>query len=129
MSHFTRVRTKITDREMLKRALGDLKHSFREDTIVRGYMGAKLKAEVVVAPGGDYDIGFERANDGNYQVVADWWGVSKDAGLSERDFLAPVTQRYAYHTVVEQVAKQGFQIVQEATGSDQTLKVTVRRWS
>lgn len=129
MSHFTRVRTKITDREKLKHALADLKYQFKEDAVVRGYQGAKLKAEVVVKLSGEYDIGFERGSDGTYQVVADWWGVHKDNGLQENTFVQPVSQRYAYHTVVEQVAKQGFQVVQEATGADQTLKVTVRRWA
>ena len=129
MSHFTRVRTKITDREKLKHALADLKYQIHEDAIVRGYQGAKLMAEVVVRMKGAYDIGFERSSDGTYQVVADWWGVQKDDGLGEQSFVQPVVQRYAYHTVVEQVAKQGFQVVQEATGADQTLKVTVRRWA
>ena len=129
MSHFTRVRTRITDREKLKRALTDLKHNYRENTVVRGYQGANLNADVVVAPGGDYDIGFEKGADGNFTVVADWWGVTQACGLREKEFVDPVVQRYAYHTVVEQAAKQGFQVVQETTGADQTLKVTVRRWS
>ena len=129
MSHFTRVRTRITDREKLKLALGDLRHSYKEDTVVRGYMGQKLKADVVVSPGGAYDIGFEKAKDGSYQVVADWWGVTQECGLKEQDFLQPVVQRYAYHTVGEQVAKQGFQVVQETVGADPTVKVTVRRWA
>jgi hypothetical protein len=31
--------------------------------------------------------------------------------------------------VVEQVAKQGFSVVQESVGTDQTVKLTVRRWA
>ncbi|MDB5097235.1 MAG: hypothetical protein JWM80_1656 [Cyanobacteria bacterium RYN_339] len=129
MSHFTRVKTQITDREMLVKALADLKYSVSENATVRGYQGDKLQAEVVVRPGGGYDIGFERGKDGSYQVVADWWGVENEAKLSTKAFVEPVTQRYAYHKVVAEVAKQGFQVVQEQSGADQTLKVTVRRWS
>lgn len=129
MSHFTRVRTQITDREMLVKALTDLKYQVSENATVRGYQGNSLKAELVVKPGGSYDIGFERTAAGQYEVVADWWGVQKDAQLNTQAFMNPVTQRYAYHKVVAEVAKQGFQVVQEAQGADQTIKVTVRRWS
>ena len=129
MSHFTRVKTQITDVEVLKRALTDLKYPYAEDAVVRGYQGKSENAQVVVRPGGDYDIGFIEGEDGNYQVVADWWGVGKDAGLREQAFLNPVMQRYAYHKVVAQVAQQGFQVVQETVGADQTVKLTVRRWA
>lgn len=129
MSHFTRVSTQITDVGMLKRALTDLKYNFAEHTLVRGYQGKNEQAELVVQPGGSYDIGFVRNPDGNFHIVADWWGVEKDAKLRERTFLEPVMQRYAYHKVVDEVAKQGFQVVQETTGTDQTMKLTVRRWA
>jgi hypothetical protein len=128
VSHFTRVKTQITDREMLVKALADLKYKVAENATVRGYQGNKLTADVVVQPGGAYDIGFEKSADGSYQVVADWWGVEQDTRVTTKAFMEPLTQRYAYHKVVAEVAKQGFQIVQETTGVDQTLKVTVRRW-
>lgn len=129
MSHFTRVRTQITDVERLKVVLTDLRHAHRDQTVVRGYQGNSLQADVVVNPGGGFDIGFEKGADGAFQIVADWWGVQKDTGIAEADFVRGVVQRYAYQTVVEQVAKQGFQVVQETVGADQTLKVTVRRWA
>lgn len=129
MSHFTRVKTQITDVEVLKHALSDLQYSYADNAIVRGYQGKTEKAELVVNPGGGYDIGFIKGQDGHFQIVADWWGVTKDNGLKEQAFLNPVMQRYAYHTVVEQVAKQGFQVVQETVGTDQTVKLTVRRWA
>jgi hypothetical protein len=128
MSHFTRVKTQINDRGMLITALTELKYGLSEHHVVRGYQGDSTRADVVVKLQGDYDIGFERGSDGNYQVVADWWGVGKDAKLDTKSFLDPVTQRYAYHKVVAEVAKQGFQVVQETTGVDRTLKVTLRRW-
>ena len=129
MSHFTRVKTQINDREMLVKALDDLKYNHASSGLVRGYQGNKTKADLVVTLAGQYDIGFEQDKEGFYQVVADWWGVAQDAQLNQDKFLAPVTQRYAYHKVVAEVAKQGFQIVQEHTGVDNTVRVTVRRWA
>ena len=129
MSHFTRVKTQIADADVLRLALADLRYEVRENTLVRGYQGKKEQAELVVRPGGDYDIGFVKDRDGHYHVVADWWGVQQSAQLSEKAFLEPVTQRYAYHKVLAEVQKQGFQLVQEAVGADNTVKLTVRRWA
>lgn len=129
MSHFTRVKTQFTDLGVLKQTLTDLNYRVAETATVRGYQGATERAELVVRPGGNYDIGFVRGKDGHYQVVADWWGVERDAGLREQKFLEPVARRYAYHKVVQEVAKQGFQVVQETTAADQTVKLTVRRWA
>lgn len=129
MSHFTRVKTQITDVEVLKRALSDLSYTYQEKTLVRGYQGKKEQAEVVVQPGGAYDIGFKQERDGAFHVVADWWGVEREAKLREKAFLEPVMQRYAYHKVVAEMAKQGFQVVQETVAADKTVKLTVRRWS
>jgi hypothetical protein len=129
MSHFTRVKTKMTDVEVLCEALRDIGHEPHRGVVVRGYAGRSAPAEVVVRPGGAYDVGFARAPDGTLHVLADWWGVGRDTGLREETFLPPVLQRYAYRTVVKQAAAQGFRVVQEVVGADQGIKLTIRRWS
>lgn len=129
MSHFTRVKTQITDLDVLKRSLADLEYACAEGAVVRGYQGKQEKAELVVRPGGDYDIGFVREADGAYALIADWWGVHQAIGLKEPAFIGPVMQRYAYHKVLDTVRDQGFQLVQETHGKDATLKLTVRRWA
>jgi hypothetical protein len=128
MSHFTRVKTQITDLPLLKRALLDLHYAILDKAIVRGYKGRHATAEVVVRPGGAYDVGFVKDEDGSYNLLADWWGVKRACGLSEQTFLAPVLQRYAYHKVLDSVTAQGYQVVEETTSADQTVKLTVRRW-
>jgi hypothetical protein len=128
MSHFTRVKTRMVDAEVLCQALRDLGHEPERHARVRGWEGKSAPADVVVRPGGAFDVGFERAEDGSLQVVADWWGVGRDTGLREATFLPPVLQRYAYHTVVSQAAAQGFHVVQETVGADKGIKLTIRRW-
>jgi Protein of unknown function (DUF1257) len=55
----------------------------------------------------------------------DFW---QQAWSVER-FLNKITQRYAYHTVVNTASSQGFQIAEEATNKDGSIRLVVQRWS
>ena len=75
MSHFATVQTRITDLACLKQALADLGHAVEEGAAdVRGYRGAREKADLVVRTGSAYDVGVRKVGDA-YELVADWWGV------------------------------------------------------
>ncbi len=79
---------------------------------VRGYKGQTLKADLVLEQENNYDIGFSW-NGNEYELVADlqYW----QQPLTVDGFLRQVTQRYAYHTVVNETANQGFQITEQET--------------
>ncbi|MDQ3462093.1 MAG: DUF1257 domain-containing protein [Actinomycetota bacterium] len=76
MSHFTRLRTKLAEREHLLAALGDLGYAYEQGQVeIRGYQGKRAKVDVKVATSNaGYDIGFARG-EGAYEVEADWWGI------------------------------------------------------
>lgn len=113
MSHFVRIRTQIREREHLTQALRDLHYQFREgeNLTVRGYAGNRETAEIVVSPASNYDIGFRRQA-GEYEVVADWWGVETYSQVRQQSFIAQVSQRYAYNLVKEQ-AREQYLVVEE----------------
>jgi hypothetical protein len=46
-----------------------------------------------------------------------------------RSVMNQVQQRYAYHMVVAESQKAGFDLVEEQTGRDQVIRLTLRRWS
>ena len=73
-----------------------------------------------------YDVGFSW-NGKEYELVADlqYW----QQPLSVEGFLRQVTQRYAYHTVVNETAKQGFQISEQQQNTDGSIRLLVQRWS
>ena len=59
MSHFSTVKTQLRKREPLLRALSDLGYNPKEEeTLVRGFRGQTVKAEVAVAMNKGGDIGF-----------------------------------------------------------------------
>lgn len=130
MSHFTTVETKIKDLVALKAALKDLGFAFseaEEGVQVRGYLGQKETAELSIHASKQYDVGVKATANG-YEFVADWWGVETGRGITQEQFVKQVTQRYAYHKVLSEVAKQGFTIETDEVSEDKTISLTVRRW-
>lgn len=129
MSHFTNVKTKITDLEALKAALRDLGYPVVEgQAMIRGWRHATQQADVA-ARLGSFDIGFRKGADGTYDAVADWWGARTYDGVNQADFMRRLTQRYAYHKVVGEARKQGYTLVEEETQADQSIRLVVRRWT
>jgi hypothetical protein len=127
MSHFSQIKTQIRNLKSLQSALSDLgidwKSGPRE---VRGYRGQTRTAEVVVEQSNGYDLGFTW-NGGEYELVADlqFW----QQAYSVDRFINMVTQRYAYHTVVNETAKQGFQVTEQQKNLDGSIRLVVQRWS
>jgi hypothetical protein len=132
MSHFTTVETQIHDRVCLKQALDDLGFAFTEaeehqEVHVRGYMGQKTSADLVIRASKTYDIGV-RIGEKGVQFVADWWGVETTRGVDEQQFVEQVTQRYAYHKVKQELEKRGYTLATEETTEDRTIHLRVRKF-
>ncbi|MEA5418843.1 DUF1257 domain-containing protein [Spirulina sp. CCNP1310] len=127
MSHFSTVKTQIRNLTSLKAALSDLEIDWKNGpSPVRGYEGQTHTADVVVEQENHYDIGFSW-NGQAYEMVADlqYW----QQPLSVDGFLQRVTQRYAYHTVLAETEKQGFQVTEEKNNQDGSIRLVVQRWS
>jgi len=126
MSHFSQIKTQIRNLNSLEAALTDLGIDWKSGpTEVRGYRGLTSNAEVVIEQENGYDLGFSW-NGTEYELVADlqfWqqaWSVDR--------FLNKVTQRYAYHTVVNESTKQGFQVSEQNQNQDGSIRLVMQRW-
>lgn len=127
MSHFSNIKTKIRNLTSLKAALDDVGIDWKSGpSKVRGYQGQTVTADVVVEQNNDYDIGFSW-NGSEYELIADlqYW----QQPLTVQGFLNQVTQRYAYHTVVNEANKQGFALAQQQQHQDGSIRLVVQRWS
>jgi hypothetical protein len=132
MSHFTSVKTEIHDIVCLKKALKDLNFQFTEATaeekiFVKGYLGQKTKADMAIHISKTYDIGVKVGQKG-IEFVADWWGVEISRGLTEKEFIKIVTQKYAYHKVKEVVQKKGYTLAEEKVEEDNTIHIKVKQY-
>ena len=127
MSHFSQIKTQIRNLNSLQAALTDLGIDWKSGSkTVRGYRGQTRNAEITIEQENGYDVGFSW-NGKEYELVADmqYWQQS----WSVEGFLRRVTQRYAYHTVVNETARQGFHIAEQKQNEDGSIRVLVQRWS
>lgn len=127
MSHFSHIKTQIRNLESLEAALSDLGIEWKAGPqSVRGYRGQTRNAQIAIEQKNGYDLGFSW-NGKEYELVADlqYW----QQNLTVDGFLRKVTQRYAYHTVINETAKQGFQVTEQQQNADGSIRLLVQRWS
>ncbi len=128
MSHFSTVKTQLRKREPLLQALCDLGYVPQEgESLVRGYRGQTVKAELAVSMKKGGDIGF-RWNQSSqaYELVTDL-DLWKQSVPVER-FLSQLTQRYALNTVISATSEEGFEIAEQTKNIDGSIELVVTRW-
>jgi len=107
MSHFSTLRTKITDAEVLKSSLADLGINVKSEADVRGYNGQRVRADIVAVLEGEYDLGWSRNSDGSFDLIADLWGVAKKHNQTE--LINAINQKYAVNKALAEVKRPGLQ--------------------
>jgi len=107
MSHFSTLRTKITDAEILKASLRDLGISVKTEADVRGYNGQRVRSDIVAVLEGEYDLGWSRNSDGSFDLIADLWGVAKKHNQTE--LINSINQKYAVNKTLAEVKQRGLQ--------------------
>jgi len=107
MSHFSTLRTKISDAEILTSSLRDLGINVKTDADVRGYNGQCLRADIVATLEGEYDLGWSRNADGSFDLIADLWGVAKKHNQTE--LINSINQKYAVNKTLSDVKQRGLQ--------------------
>ncbi|GAB4441282.1 MAG: DUF1257 domain-containing protein [Anaerolineae bacterium] len=125
MSHFTRIKTHMVEKQFLLQALEELGYTYEEGEVdVRGFAAANVKAEIKVRAGGllGREIGFRKTGE-SYEIVADWWGIG---GPKREEFQQQVTQRYAYHAARAKLKAQGFNLVTQEE-QDGQIRLVLRR--
>jgi hypothetical protein len=124
MSHISRIRTKLTEKEYLLQALSDLGYPYEEGIFsLSGFSTENFIVDIKIKLRLSSDIGFRKLGD-YYDLVADWWGVRN---VTKQKFLAEVTQRYAYHAARAKLEAQGFNLVDEEIDQKGGIRLILRR--
>ncbi len=127
MSHFSQIKTQLRNLPCLQAALTDLGIDWKsESQAIRGYRGQTRNAELAIEQPNGYDIGFSW-NGSEYELVADLQYWQQDWSVD--GFLSRVTQRYAYHTVLNETAQKGFQLTEQRQNGDGSISLVLQRWS
>jgi hypothetical protein len=124
MSHFTRIQTKIVEKEQLLQAIRDLGFSYEEGEVkLSGFGFQQTQVDIAIRLPFSYDIGF-RKNGEFYEIVTDWFGVR---GVKQEEFTSKITQRYAYHVTRVKLENQGFTLVEEQVQETGEIRLLLRR--
>jgi len=123
MSHFTKIKSKITDKVFLKKAISDMELEYQEGKLkAKGWLWKKEKADIIIPTKSGYDIGF-RFNGETYDVVADWDSIQD---VDQATFMNTLNQRYAYNVVKDTLVQQGFRLSSEESKSG-SINMTLSR--
>tara|TARA_Y100000741_G_scaffold110107_1_gene82672 strand:- start:271 stop:651 length:381 start_codon:yes stop_codon:yes gene_type:complete len=125
MSHFSKIKTKITNKPKLVKALQLLQYDVQENIeLVNPIDHQHEKVKVDVSIGND--IGFRLNNDGVYELVADiqTWKES----VPPQRFIEKVTQQYAKATILDTIQDKGFTIEKESTTIENNIEIVATRW-
>ena len=125
MSHFTRLKTQMVEREFIVKGLKDMGYTSEVgDLKIRGFAGNRARVEIKVPTSNrGYDIGFVKKGDA-YEVVADWYGIRN---IDRKRFVEQLTQRYSYHAARTKLEEQGFSLVEEEVEEGQRIHLVLRR--
>jgi len=125
MSHFSKIKTKITNKPKLVKALQLLQYDVQENIeLVNPLDHQHEKVKVDVSIGND--IGFRLNNEGVYELVADiqTWKES----VPPQRFIERVTQQYAKATILDTIQDKGFTIEKESTTIENNIEIVATRW-
>ena len=126
MSHFSTIKTKLRNKPQLIEALELLQYDVQEDQeLINPINHQHEKVKVDVSIGND--IGFRLNNNGEYELVADiqTWNQS----IPPERLIEKVTQQYARMTIHNTVKEMGFQVEEEWEMDDNSIELTVTRWT
>ncbi len=127
MSHFSQIKTQLRHLPTLKVALTELGFDWKEGPCdVRGYQGKTQTAQVVIEQDNGYDIGFVW-NGQSHEIVTDLQFWNQNSSVDR--FLKQITQRYAYKTILQETAHQGFNVAEQHQAQDGTIRLVLQRWS
>jgi cold shock CspA family protein len=116
---------------MLIQCLEEMGLEVETDTIIKGHHGQHA-VDIAVKNRG-YGIGFVKNADGSYDMVADWWGVTGTGQKKIAEELKvkaeTIQKEYAKKMVLEQTAKDGFEVVSQTEDENGTVRIVVRRWA
>ena len=129
MSHFSAIRTKLKNKPILQEALELLQYDVKQDqelkvTGAHGIGHETVEAELAIGT----DIGF-RLNEitGVYELVADLETWNQPIPVER--LLDKANQPYARMTIHNTVKKMGFQVQEEWEMDDNSIELTVTRWT
>ena len=131
MSHFTQVKTAITNVTQLKKALKAMGHTVVEGengaaVEVHGFFEESQTADFKILTSTKYDIGFKQSVDGSYEVVGDWELLPKVSGIDQEEFHTSLRREYAKQVVLGIAQERGYEV--QCHETENGAEMVVSQW-
>lgn len=125
MSHFTRIKTKLVNGDLVAQSLAVLGIQFqRGHQTIRGFMGGRTTAEFKIpTSSSSYDIGLNLSN-GAYELVADWYGVKN---FNQQELVSNLNRVYSVLATKQTLEEQGFNLISETVEKTGEVRLLLRR--
>ena len=125
MSHFSTIKTKFKDEDILLKALRVLQYpAFIDQRLINPVNHVHEEVEVQIAVGNK--IGFKWNGD-EYELVAelDAW----DLDVPVQRFIDKISQQYAIENIKTNTAKEGFSVESNVKKVDGSVELVVTKWN
>jgi Protein of unknown function (DUF1257) len=143
MSHFSTIKTKITNAAALAEALGELFNArgvearievFDKPQAMQGYYGDKgqQSAEVIVrnqSIGSKADLGYRKEKDGTYSLIWDEYEFQRGrvSDLDLVDLPRKILQPYAKFVTLQAARQNGDEVENVESLANGTVRITLTR--
>jgi hypothetical protein len=125
VSHFSQIKTQFKNPESLLRALKLLGFTeLSEAQVCRGFFGDEVAVDFAVHAGKNYDLGFVKDANGNYQCVGDWEILPKIIKQDQESFGNQLKRTYA-KCVIEDYLSTSHMQYEYVQNEDQSFEFVI----
>jgi len=131
MSHFSEVKTELTNRKFILKALEQMGYTTEENLAgveVRGFQDNKSQADFKALTSTHYDIGFKKSATGGYEIVSDWEILTKITGTTNEAFSQQLKREYAKAAILEMAKERGLEVEYKENKEDLSMELVVTQW-
>jgi Protein of unknown function (DUF1257) len=108
MSHFTTIKTKIIEQDLLLKTLDNLKLNWhKKQILVNQFSKEKYLCDILIKQKNNQNIGFLKKTD-SYELIYDeiFWNLTNTVS----SFNEKISSYYALNLIIKNLSKNGFEI-------------------
>lgn len=126
MSHITKVKTRLKDKQILCETLKKIGYHLHEGgVIISAYRSRQRQKVEMVAEKNGKRLGFRRSvsDDNCYEILADW--ETQKGGREE--IVNEIFQIYSSEKVIKTARLKGYSLMQNRTNRNGQIEITLRK--
>nr|YP_009510958.1 hypothetical protein [Hydropuntia rangiferina]AXI96631.1 hypothetical protein [Hydropuntia rangiferina]UAD87314.1 hypothetical protein [Hydropuntia rangiferina] len=129
MSHFSRIKTSITDLEVLQQTLKDLEFEYSIDKPQLKDANGNLEYVDLFAKKNTKNIIGFLWNGKEYTFISDFELWQNHYKLNPNILIERILQQYSINSIIKTTSKEGFNTVKKLQLKDGSIKLVAQRWN